>query len=377
MVMTAEGRLRPAACGPEDSAADGPILAACPGRVAEAASDPAAPVDAVWGACHDMVEAWAGDPDIRFRGATGGVLTALGVHLLRSGAARFVLHVGPDPAAPMRSRWVMSEAPGEVIANAGSRYGPAAPLAGLEAALSRGAPFAFIGKPCDAGALTARAKADPRIGRLCIARLVMVCGGASELGKSADVLAEYGLAEEELTVFRYRGYGNPGRLRVETQDGRAFEKTYSELWADEGSWRIQSRCKLCPDAIGEAADIAAADIWPGGAPVGEDAGFNGLLVRTGRGQALVAAAVEAGDLVLGQPLTARDLDDFQPHQVAKKPAMAARLRGLAAAGHPVYAHAGLRLAALDAVDPAEEAGARERAEAGRFTEPLPECPAES
>lgn len=372
MAMTAEGRLRPAPLVPEDPAADAPILAACPGRVAEAAPDPSAPVDPVWGAAHEMVEAWAGDPDIRFRAATGGVLTALGVHVLASGKARFVLQVGPDPAAPMRSRWVMSETPAEVVANAGSRYGPTAPLAGLEAALARGEPFAFIGKPCDAGALAARAKADPRIGALCVARLVMVCGGASELGKSEDVLREYGLDEAELTVFRYRGYGNPGRLRVETRDGRAFEKTYQELWADEGSWRIQTRCKLCPDAIGEAADIAAADIWPGGAPEGEDAGINGILVRTGRGQALVQAAVAAGDLMLGKALTARQFDDFQPHQVAKKRAMAARLRGLAAAGHPVYAHAGLRLEALDAGDAAEETGARERAERGRFTEPLPD-----
>ena len=374
MAMTPEGRLRPALRGDEDASNDEAILAACPGVVAEAFADPGATVDDVWGGYLSMGEAWAGDPDVRFRAATGGALTALGAHLLASGAARFILHVGADPDAPMRSCWFLSETPTEVIARAGSRYGPTAPLAGLETALARAEPFAVIAKPCDAGAIRRRALDDPRIDQFCVAILVMVCGGASELTKSTAVLDEIGVTEDDITVFRYRGYGNPGRTRIETKDGRAFEKTYLEMWADEGSWAIQTRCKLCPDAIGEAADIAAADVWPGGAPSGEDAGLNGLIVRTARGQTLVDAAVAAGALVLGADHTPRHYDDFQPHQVAKKRAMAARLRGLTAASGPTYQHSGLRLEALDAGDPDEEAGAARRAASGRFSETLPSLP---
>lgn len=370
MVMTSEGRLRPAPLSVQDDAADADILAACPGTIAEAVPQ-GSKEDAVWGSYTQMGEAWAGDPDIRFRAATGGVLTALGVYLVRSGKAAFILHCGTDPARPMRSAWRMSETPQEVIANAGSRYGPTDTLAGLEAALARGQPFAIIAKPCDAGAVRLRARADPRLDDLLVAVLVMVCGGASDLGKSRAVLDEYGLQEGELTLFRYRGYGNPGRTRIETRDGRALEKTYNEMWADEAGWRIQTRCKLCPDAIGEAADIAAADIWPGGGPVGEDAGINGVITRSPAGQALLQSAVAAGDLVLGRDHVPRDYDDFQPHQVARKRNLAARLRGLGAVGHPAYRHSGLRLDVLDAGDPGEEAGAARRARSARFSETLP------
>ncbi|MEQ9259474.1 MAG: Coenzyme F420 hydrogenase/dehydrogenase, beta subunit C-terminal domain [Roseovarius sp.] len=370
MTMTREGRLRPAPLGPESHDADAAILAACPGAVAEAVPK-GTREDAVWGSYIHMGEAWAGDADIRFRAATGGVLTALGVHLLRSGKARFILHCAADPERPMRSAWVMSDTPEEVIARAGSRYGPSDTLAGLETALARGEPFALIAKPCDAGAVRARAKADPRLDALLVAVLVMVCGGASDLGKSWTLLEELGVSEEELTLFRYRGHGNPGPTRVETRDGRAFERSYQEMWADEAGWRIQTRCKLCPDAIGEAADLAAADIWPDAQPEGEDAGFNGVITRSAAGQRLLEEAVAAGDLVLGRDHTPRDYDHFQPHQVAKKRAMAARLRGLAAAGHPVYAHQGLRLEALDAGDRDEEDGAAWRVEIGRFAEEMP------
>jgi coenzyme F420 hydrogenase subunit beta len=105
--------------------------------------------------------------------------------------------------------------------------------------------------------------------------------------------------------------------------------------------------------------------------VGEDAGFNGIITRSPAGQALMESALGAGDLVLGQDLGPRDFDHFQPHQVAKKRAVAARLRGLAAAGQPVFRHAGLRIEALDAQDPQEEAGACQRARDGKFREPMP------
>ena len=83
--------------------------------------------------------------------------------------------------------------------------------------------------------------------------------------------------------------------------------------------------------------------------------------------------MSAGDLVLGRDQDPREYDDCQPHQVSKKRALAARLRGLSAAGHPVYVHSGLRLDELDAKDATEEEGARERAMSGRFDEPMPDA----
>jgi coenzyme F420 hydrogenase subunit beta len=368
MSFTPEGRLRPA---PLSGGNDSAILAACPGAVNEALPEPAPNEDAVWGKYHSITRAWAADADVRFRAATGGVLTALGAHLIASGKAEFVLHCAADPEAPMQSAWVISETPEAVIRAAGSRYGPSNTLAGLEKALARQKPFAVICKPCDAGAIRRLAGSDPRIDLLITAVLVMVCGGASDLGKSRAVLEEAGMDEEDLTLFRYRGYGNPGLTRVETRDGRAFEKSYHDMWADESGWRIQSRCKICPDAIGEAADLAAADIWPGGTPLGEDAGFNGVITRSARGQALMEEAVTAGALKQDLSYSPRDFDGFQPHQVRKKKNLAARLRGLERAGLPVYRHHGLRLAQLDARNETEEQGTLERARSGRFAEIMP------
>lgn len=376
MAATPAGSLRPFPADGFPPEEETMVLSACPGVAVEARFDPGARTDPVWGTFSSMAYAWAGDAEVRFKAATGGALTALGAHAIDSGLVDFVLHVRADPERPMRSEWVISEDRAAVIRHAGSRYGPVAPLAGLETALSRGRPFALIAKPCDLSAVQNLSKADERIARLCVLRLAMVCGGQSRLGKSRSLLDEFGIPEDDVSVFRYRGYGNPGRTRVETHDGRAFEKTYLELWEDEAGWELETRCKLCPDALGEAADIVAADVWPGGSPTGEDAGINGIVVRSDAGERLVASAVEAGALVVGEPLTPDALDDFQPHQVRKKVALTARFDGLTVAGLPVIETKGLRLEDLGArlqtdARRREIEGTLRRVREGRFAEDLP------
>lgn len=373
MTMTANGSLRPLPVDCFSAEEEALILSACPGAVVQARAENGPEADLIWGGYSAMHFAWAGDADVRFRGSTGGVLTALACHLLRTAQVQFVLHVGADPDRPMRTRWVHSQTCADVIRNAGSRYGPTAPLAGLVKALERNVPFAVVAKPCDLSAVERLAQADERVNRLCKVRLALVCGGQSRLTKSLEFLREYGIAESELTVFRYRGYGNPGRTRAETVDGHAFEKTYAELWEDEAGWEIETRCKLCPDALGEAADIVAADVWPGCNPIGEDAGFNGIVIRTAAGANLIRSAVSAGDLVLGDRISPRQFDSFQPHQLRKKQAFLARLAGLKGAGHPGLAAIGLRMDEIArTADPefleGEVCGALRRAEQGKFSE---------
>jgi coenzyme F420 hydrogenase subunit beta len=274
----------------------------------------------------------------------------------------------------LRSLATVSETPTAVLEAAASRYGPAAVLEDLGGVLARGRPLAVIAKPCDIGAVRRLAEVDERAKALVRYGLTLACGGASDLGKSYDVLERLGVREEDLSLFRYRGHGNPGPTRVETTDGRGFELTYREMWGDEAGWRIQPRCKICPDAIGEAADLVSADCWPGGAPEGEDEGFNAVFARTRAGVALFERAVAAGALTVVRAIGVRDMDLFQPHQVRKKRAVWARLEGMRAAGMATPRVEGLRIAELAAENDEgenkrERRGAQQRARAGRLGEP--------
>ena len=334
--MTPEGRERPLTRQPLSRSTLERINAVCPGTriggAAPGARSETAMHDTVWGSAERLSIGYAGNPVVRFRASSGGVLTALAQFLLTSGRASFILHVAASRSAPMRSERRLSFEAAAVLDAAGSRYGPAAPLLDFSEILDRGEAFALIGKPCDITAARNLARIDPRVDRYMRYALTLVCGGASDLTKSEEVLQRFNVRESELALFRYRGHGNPGLTRVETKDGRAFELTYRELWEDESKWMIQPRCNICPDAIGQGADIAVSDTWPGGTPTGEDEGFNGIIVRTRRGLELYDAAVAAGALTIERAASFGDFDRFQPHQVRKRRAVWARLKGIGVAG---------------------------------------------
>ncbi|MDW4550719.1 Coenzyme F420 hydrogenase/dehydrogenase, beta subunit C-terminal domain [Defluviimonas sp. D31] len=162
-----------------------------------------------------------------------------------------------------------------------------------------------------------------------------------------------------MTRLRYRGLGCPGPTTVGFADGSETSMHYLDFWGeDESAWSLPFRCKICPDGVGEGADIAAADTWPGASPDREasrtDPGVNSLLIRTRAGMELIAAAVRDGALALGREVDVAYMNDTQPHQVTKKRFVHARHAGLRDAGSLAPDCVGLRIEHLSAMnDPAE------------------------
>lgn len=348
----ASGYERPRVIGDLDHATVDRIYAVCPGTRVEGlparliATDTA--IDAVWGPWRRMVRGWAADPEVRFEGSTGGVLSALASYLLSSGRVAFILHVRASQQHPTFGERHLSFSHADVMDAAGSRYGPAAPLIDVRDILDRGKPFAFIGKPCDIAALRNYALLDARVDEQVRYWLTPVCGGYMTPQATHRFIEATGIAVQELASMRYRGRGCPGPMRLESRSGHVVEKSYADFWGeDEASWSLPFRCKVCPDGIGEAADIAAADTWPNSVvdPLTEaqDPGTNVMIVRTTAGQELLQAALRDGALVLEDDVGPRELDGYQPHQVAKKYAAKARIDGLHLQGRLGLQHARLRL----------------------------------
>jgi coenzyme F420 hydrogenase subunit beta len=242
--------------------------------------------------------------------------------------------------------------------------------------LDRGRPFAFIGKPCDISAIRNYATLDPRVDELLRYTLNFFCGGASEFGKTLDTVRKAGLTESEVSHLRYRGDGCPGPMVVKSHAGEVFEFDYNEMWEDENRWQLQFRCKICPDSIGELADVTVADVWPGGRPDTEGLGFNGFIARTPRGARLLDAAVRAGAITLTEDLDFDGLELAQGSHSRRKRGLASRLRALGDAGLIVPRFENLRLEAADALLDDEERrsnyeGMRKRLQLGDRHEPFP------
>ena len=109
----------------------------------------------------------------------------------------------------------------------------------------------------------------------------MVCGGFAEFTKSQDFIESFKVKEDELSIFRYRGFGNPGKMYIKTKEGKEHDREYNFFLGRRvylGEFHLD--VKICPDAIGDSSDIAALDTWRGGLPKGEDEGFNAAIVKT-------------------------------------------------------------------------------------------------
>jgi len=313
----------------------------CPGTridgLPTSLSKEAAQHDPVWGDYHDMVLAWAGHPNVRFEGATAGVLTALGMYLIKSQRVNFIYHVTYHEDEPTFGQGTISRSAEDVLAAAGSRYGSTAMLSDINDVLDLNEPFAFIGKPCDISALRNLARHDKRIDHLVKYWLTPVCGGYMPDTSMSAFLEKSKIKRDDIKRFRYRGRGCPGPTTAQLKNGQTKSWSYIDFWGeDESAWSLPFRCKICPDGIGESADIAAADTWPGGSPAKDtldtDPGLNSLIIRTWAGMELVSAALAAGYLKVGKSVGPEYMGHTQPHQVAKKKNVSARYEGLKQAG---------------------------------------------
>lgn len=337
--MTPEGRLRPMESQHVSPAVLQHILSVCPGvRVGAMPSElleESMPRDPVWGSYRRLMRGWAGDPEVRCTASSGGVLSALAIHLLESGSVDCVLHAAPSRISPLHNSPCLSRDRADIQRVAQTGYGPTGLLMDFTELLERKRPFALIGKPCDIAAVRSLARIDSRVDRYCRYFLSMLCAGVPNPGKTLAVLGELGLREEDVARLRYRGYENPGCIHIEMRDGRTIKQSHDNFWSNPDGSCLQHRCVICPDPVGISADVVAGDIWPGGQPLDEDPGCNSVIVRTSKGLDLTQSAVRAGTLVLDREINTGELNDCQPHLVRQRRSVWARLMALSNANRPV------------------------------------------
>jgi coenzyme F420 hydrogenase subunit beta len=360
MTMVEPGYLRPRQSAALTAAQERDIAGACPGLVIDESERAAAPADdPLWGPAHFVGTGHASDAALHHQASSGGVLSALLVHALATGLVDFVVQTGADPEVPTGNRTGVSETAADVFAAAGSRYTASAPLAGLEDWLARPGRFAFVGKPCDVAALRARARQDARINARVPIMLAFFCAGIPSAAGTRRILDRLGVAPDDVTAFRYRGDGWPGFARATLKDGSSRQMSYADSWGEILSKEVQFRCKICPDATGNVADIACADAWDGderGYPSFEEQDGRSLVIaRTAAGAALLAEARAAGRLVT-QPLAIARIAAMQPAQARRKKQILSRLAALVVTGRPSPRYRGLHLWAAAAQDkPVEQA----------------------
>lgn len=347
MAVVEPGYLRPRQTAALTAAEDAGIARVCPGlgQRVEAAGrlDPV-----LWGPYVAMETGWSTDPAIRFAGSSGGGLSALLVHLLAAGVVDAVVQTTAAPDLVIGNATVITQDAAAIVAAAGSRYAPSAPLERLSQMVRSGRRLAFVGKPCDAAALRALCREDAAVAAAFPVILSFFCAGIPSHAGGRAVLAALGTSLEATESFRFRGNGWPGRATARLRDGGERSMSYHDSWGGILTQHIQHRCKICADGTGTAADIVCADAWESdgkGYPRFDEApGVSLIVARTALGADLVAAARAAGAIET-RPFDVAHLAVIQPGQRQRRQVLAARLAALRLIGKPVPRYEGLQIVA--------------------------------
>ena len=287
--------------------------------------------------CGPVLELWEGhatDEEIRFAGASGGVITALALYCLEREAMYGVLHIGMDPQDALRNRTMMSRTRAELLRNTGSRYAPASACDGLHLIESAPAECVFIGQPAEVTALRKAELLRPVLGQKVGLTISFFCAGSPATQGTLDLLKKMGIDASEVQDLRYRGMGWPGMFSatLKGEAKRVQQMSYQESWGAIQACRPLST-HLCPDGTGEDADISCGDPWYRGTSKDEP-GLSLILVRTETGRRLLQGAMAAGHLAL-EPAEPWQLMRSQKNLMIKRGAVGGRIATMKALGLPV------------------------------------------
>lgn len=289
-----------------------------------------------WGPVLEIWEGFATDPEIRFRGSSGGVITALGLFAVERGAMKGVLHVKARKDQPLLNTASLSRSRAELMEGSGSRYAPASPCEHLGLIEDAQGPCVFVGKPCDVTGAIKAAGQSPRLKRNIGLTIGFFCAGTPSTASSLDLLRAMGVYDPaRVGELRYRGAGWPGEMGAKDKEGggigsaMSYEKGWGEILQKGKAWR----CQVCADHTGEFADLSVGDPWYRPTKPG-DHGRSLILVRSERGRQMLRAAMRA-DYVRLERCESWVLPASQAHLLRARASvwgrsLASRLLGVAA-----------------------------------------------
>ncbi|WP_198590852.1 Coenzyme F420 hydrogenase/dehydrogenase, beta subunit C-terminal domain [Shewanella sp. 10N.286.52.C2] len=303
--------------------------------------------DPTWGPIKDVFTGYSNNSEVLKLGSSGGGITSLLLELISNGLVDHVIQVGVSENNPIVNETKISTTFEDIIACTGSRYSPSSPLDAIRSVLNNDKVYGIVGKPCDIAAVRAMIAEDKSLEAKFPYLISFFCAGVPSLNGTQEILSKLKVKPEDLISFRYRGDGWPGLTKAITKNGLEKTMTYNESWGSILNRHLQSRCKICADGIGEAADIVCADAWhendKDGYPSFEEANGRSLFVtRTKKGEELLDMAVMSGNMTVSKYQIA-NLQNIQPYQEKRKKLSFFRHLALRIMGRPVTTFKGYNL----------------------------------
>ncbi len=255
--------------------------------------------------------AHATDAGVRRSAASGGVVTAMLLDLLRRGESSGAVLFAPHPEEPWRAWGRVAATSDEIAAAAQSRYH----LSPLNTALAdlrgSGGACAYVGLPCQIhGLRKLQAAGWKRPGTELSPVIGIYCGNNLYYEATRVMLRKLGVKRpEDVARLAYREGVWRGSFAVRTAEG--VTRSISKLDFNQViPFYINRRCLFCIDLTNELADLSVGDGWAKEGR-GED-GWSVVLVRTEAGAGAFDRARRAG-VIEAEPIALDEAERMHSH----------------------------------------------------------------
>jgi len=262
----------------------------------------------------------------RARAASGGLATEIVDYLLCNKLVEgaIVTHFKDDN--PLKAEGYIARSSSELIQSQKSKYCPA-PLNQILKKLIRkelSGHFVFVGLPHHVHGLRLVQRLFPHMSEVIPYVVSIFTAHVPSQRATEFILYKKGIKPDDVRMIEYRGGGNPGRMRIVTNDG-------GEHYVPHLSWIYSGhtfpiffypvREWLYFDKLSEWADFSCGDNWMGGSS--EQSGVSTVVTRSKAAEIIMNKLITAGR-IKSKPMATDDL--VKDQDLIKKLNIGARLQ---------------------------------------------------
>ena len=252
--------------------------------------------------------AHASEQSLRESSTSGGLVTALLIHLLKTGKIDGAVVIESDEGHLWKGKPVIARTEDELLRATKSKYAISPTNQVFEEILRIPGRYALVGLPCQIHGFEKAAKLQEALRERIVLTIGLFCHAAIEHEAFRIIWESLGEKTSGARRFISRIGKHPGAPHLEYEDG----STYPVYFGSKKGFRpssmeminilyrlyTPSRCLTCFDGLSEFADIAVGDPWM--APPEDDIqfsdGWSFALIRTDRGREAVQSAERTQDI---------------------------------------------------------------------------------
>jgi len=248
----------------------------------------------------------AADSSIRYKSASGGIVTQLLLFALEAEVIDGALVARMKRNDPLKPECFIAKTKNEIIEASGSRYCPVPTNVLIRKIVDDDGRFAVVGLPCHIHGVRKAELINKKLKEKIVLHLGLFCHHVPSFHATELLLQRLGIRKNEIAELQYRGEGWPGSMKILLKGGAKKTLPYQRCWDFLGlDFFIPARCLVCSDGLNELADLSCGDAW---LPEfsNDSLGTSILLSRNNVSEGLLKKAVLAGRL---------ELDSIPPQKV--------------------------------------------------------------